>query len=300
LSRRLLALGCMTWLMAAFAIGLTSTPAGADAPRDQGWWTVTNSLPAPPDVPARGLLVQGGGGGAPTAFAAVLYELDPDTTVGSLTLTVAPSSATTPSTTLQLCPLMQPITHAEQGGPMSDAPLYNCAHKVTAAPASDGKTYQFAASGLVSDRLLAVAILPTGPVDRVVLSAPDGSSLATQPGSPDTSSSGVDSGATTSPSDAGTASVPETASGLPATIPSPNFADAVPGASATGPSSVSPPSVAAPPALPNAGGTFVPAVAASSEEATPLLVLLFVAAGIGGAVLWLYAGRPRTDAAVIG
>src|SRR5216117_3165992 len=103
-------------------MGLTAGPAGATAPRDQGWWTVTNPLPAPPDVPARGLLVQGGGGGAPTAFAAVLYELEPGATASTLTLAIAPNTATTPSATLQLCALLQPIVHPEQGGPTTDAP----------------------------------------------------------------------------------------------------------------------------------------------------------------------------------
>src|SRR5437660_854289 len=83
------------------------------------------SPPAPPDVPGNDLLIQGGGGGAPPAFAAVLYELGPGSTVTNLTLTIAPNSAMTPSTTLQICPLLQPINHPEQGGPMSDAPPYN-------------------------------------------------------------------------------------------------------------------------------------------------------------------------------
>ena len=191
--RRLLAAGFLTWTVSALAIGLTSVPAAADAPRDQGWWTVTNPIPAPPDVPTRGLLVQGGGGGGPTAIAAVLYELGPGTTAGTLTLTIAPNSATTPSTTLQLCSLLQPINHPDQGGPMSDAPPYDCSHKVTAAPASDGKGYQFDAAGLVSNGLVAVAILPTGPVDRVVLSAPDANSLATQQAPVDANSSAADS-----------------------------------------------------------------------------------------------------------
>jgi hypothetical protein len=48
----------------------------------------------------------------------------------------------------------------------------------------------------------------------------------------------------------------------------------------------------------NVGGAFVPVVSSSPEAATPLLVLLFVAGGLGGAALWLYAGRHRGDAAV--
>jgi hypothetical protein len=283
---------------AVMALGVVPTAAHADAPRDQGWWTVTNPVPAPPDVPARGLLVQGGGGGAPTAIAAVLYELNSGATAGTLTLAVAPNSATTPGATLQLCPLLQPINHGEQGGPMTDAPPYNCAHSVTAAPGAD-KTYKFPASGLVTDNLVAVAILPTGPVDRVVLSAPDGTSLATQPGSSDTTPPLTDTGSATPPP---SASDSFTGSALPfqSTGASPNFADAVPGASATGPSSVSPPSVAAPPALPNAGGTFVPVVSARPEKATPILVVLFVAGGLGGAVLWMYAGRQRDGAVLSG
>ena len=259
---------------------------------------MTNPLPPLPDVPARGLLVQGGGGGAPTAFAAVLYELDPGTTVGTLTLTVAPGSLSTPAATLQLCPLLQAIVHVEQGGPMSDAPPYNCAHKVTAKPAADGKSYQFAASDLVSDGLLAVAILPTGPVDRVVLSAPDASSLATQQSAVDTTVPGVDN--STAPSEAATATLPDNASGFLSAGASPSLADSVPGAAATGASSVSPAPAAAPPRTPGVPGAFVPAVSTSPEKATPLLVLLFVAAGLGGAALWLYAGRHRADAAVSG
>ena len=41
-------------------------------------------------------------------------------------------------------------------------------------------------------------------------------------------------------------------------------------------------------------------VSSSPETATPLLVLLFVAAGLGGAALWLYAGRHRDAPALSG
>jgi F0F1-type ATP synthase membrane subunit c/vacuolar-type H+-ATPase subunit K len=296
--RRLPSIGCLVGAIAIATIGLTPVPAAADAPRDQGWWTVTNPFPAPPDVPARGLLVQGGGGGAPTAVAAILYELDPGTTVGNLTLTVAPNSLTTRAATLQLCPLIQPITHAEQGGPMSDVPPYNCAHKVTAAPASDGKSYQFAASELLSDRLLAVAILPTGPVDRVVLSAPDANSLATQQTSVDTTPPAADTGTTVAPPDL---ALP--GGGLLASPPvasPPGLDTALPGVSTGVPYVASPAGPKTAAGRSNVGGAFVPVVSSSPEAATPLLVLLFVAAGLGGAALWLYAGRQREDTAVSG
>lgn len=297
-------------LLVAVAVALTAAgvglaaPAGADAPRDQGWWTVTNpsqaaalptALPGPPDVPSRGLLVQAGPGGMPIAFAALLWELDPGTTAGQLTLTVAPNSVTTPASKLQLCQLLQPINHPEQGGPMSDAPPYNCGKAVTASPSADGKTYQFDASGLVADGMVAVAILPTGPVDRVVFNQPDDKSLATQPGAASAGSSATDSGAAAvgGSSDA-TAPIADTGAGLQGASSFPSVAETVPGATATGPTSVSPPPVATPPA--NAGGgVFVPAVSSGPEKATPALVVLLVVGALGGAVLWLYAGRQRAD-----
>ena len=175
---------------------------------------------------------------------------------------------------------------------MSDAPPYNCAHKVTAAPSADGK-YQFDASGLVSNGVLAVAILPTGPIDRVVLNAPDANSLTTQPSA--AGSLLPDSGAVIAPTDTGAVPLPDT-SGL-ATAAGPGFTEGLPGATATGPTSVSP-APAATPGQPGAGGFFVPTVASGPEKATPLLVVLFIVAGLGGAALWLYAGRPRREAVV--
>ena len=279
------------------SIGLAGSAARADAPRDVGWWTATNpgglpaAPPAPPDVKAGDLLIQGGGGGAPTAYAALLYELDPGAAAGNLNLTIDPNGATTPSTTLQVCPLLQPINHPEQGGPLTDAPPYNCAHKATAAPSTDGK-YQFNAADLMSNGLVAVAILPTGPVDRVVLSAPDANSLTTQAGP--AGSPLPDSSAAIAPTDTAAVPLPDT-SGL-ATGTSPGFTEGLPGATA-GPTSVSP-APAATPASPNSSGVFVPTVAAGPEKATPLLVVLFIVAGLGGGALWLYAGRPRQDAPV--
>jgi len=285
----------LAWGVVVLAFGLVPVRADAAAPRDQGWWTVTNPVPAP-DVPTRGLLVQGGGGGAPTAFAAVLYELDPGTTAGTLTLAIAPNTATTPSATLQVCGLLQPIVHPDQGGPMSNAPPYDCSRKATAAP--EGNAYKFDASGLVADNVVGVAILPNGPLDRVVLNAPDDSSLATQQALTDTSA-----GAT----DASTAA--DAAAGAQATTPDVSTSSApigtdagsvsLPGVSADGSSSVAPAPAAVPP--PSAGastaGAFVPTSSTAPEKATPVLVVLLVLAVVGAGTLWLYAGR-RPPAAI--
>ncbi len=297
--KRLLTIAGLTWAVAVTTIGLMAAPAGAAAPRDQGWWTVTSAgLPVPtaPDVPPRGLLVQGGGGGSPTAVAAVLYELDPGTTATTLTLTVAPSSATTPSATLQACPLLQPIVHPEQGGPMTDAPSYNCGRKATAAP--QGNSYRFDVSGLASDSIVAVAILPNGPVDRIVLSEPDSNSLATQPGSAAATPSADDAASAAVPSSPDTAASFDGSLGSPATDNSAYGGVSLPGV-ATGPSSVAP----APAAVPSRSDgsssiPFFPTATSAPEKAAPLAVVLVVAGALAGAALWMYAGRQRGTAAL--
>jgi hypothetical protein len=179
--KRLLAATATTAIALAAVLGLAVHGASADAPTTQGWWTQTSpSTPlgaAPPvasDVPSNGLLIEGGAA-APVAYAALVYSLGPGAQVGKLTLQIAPSSATTPNSSLELCPLEKPTLHAEQGGPMSDAPAYTCETHVTAAPSDGG--YQFDVTQLVSDGALAVAILPTDPTTRVVLSQPDANSL---------------------------------------------------------------------------------------------------------------------------
>jgi hypothetical protein len=277
----------LTLATAALALGVVSTPAHAAAPRDQGWWTATNPIPAPPDVPPRGLLVQAGPNG-PSAFAAVLYELEQGTTAGMLTLAIAPNSLSTPSATLMVCPLLQAIVHPEQGGPMSNAPPYDCSRKATAAPT--GTNYQFDASGLVTDRLVAVAILPNGPVDRVVLDAPDANSLATQAGLTDTAAPPADFSTGIAPTES-PVPVADVAPGFTEAGSAPSFDVALPGVSNTGPSSVAPAPAAAPAGSSDAGGTFLPALSEGPEDATPLLVILLVIGTIGAGALWFYAGR---------
>ena len=256
---------------------------------------MTNGLPNAPDVPAGGLLVESGPpGGAPSAFAALLYELDPDTSAQTLTLNIAPNSVTTASSKLELCPLLEAINHPEDGGPTTDAPPYNCAKKVTAAPTANGRQYQFPVADLASDKLLAVAILPADTVDRVVFSPPDPNSLSTQPAPPGAPPAGV-TGPTTAPVDA-TAAVPAQApSSLSLFAPPSSPNAALPSAGAGG-SSVAPPPVASSPAAPGTAGFFLPPLSGKPKPATPFLVALLVAAALGGAALWLYAGRPRRAA----
>ena len=149
----------------------------ASAPRQQGWWT---SSPVPrPDAPDDGLVVEGGVA-APTSYAALVYDVGEGATVGALTLAVAADSATTPNSSLQACPLDEAAIQPEQGGAMADAPAYDCGTSVTAGPASDGASYELDVASLVRDGVLAVAIVPSTPADRVVLAAPGDDSLAVQ------------------------------------------------------------------------------------------------------------------------
>jgi hypothetical protein len=174
-------------LAATAAVVLLCVPgtASADAPSRTGWWTATSvgapvgaGAPAPPDVPSGGLVVQSGTDeGTPAALAAVTYDLPPDSSVDKLVLHVAASSGTTPSSSLALCPLRDPDFTQVQGGAMSDAPKYDCAHQVVSAPSDDGTSYTFSVSGLLAGNALAVAILPVSPASRVVLDAPAADSL---------------------------------------------------------------------------------------------------------------------------
>jgi hypothetical protein len=182
--------------VAVVGVGRGATSASATAPSEQGWWTTLNPgtiggvglVPAPPDVPAKGMLVEGGPGSTPgasdggaLAYGAVLYKIPAGAELGSLTLTVAPDSLTTPDSALELCALDHPALPNEQGGPEGDAPAYDCRTHVTAQPSSSGSSYRFDAAALASGDELAVAILPTSPVDRVVLAEPDVNSLSLAP-----------------------------------------------------------------------------------------------------------------------
>jgi hypothetical protein len=79
--------------------------------------------------------------------------------------------------------LLEPDFASTQGGPLADAPAYDCAKPVPATVASDG-SFLFDGSTLVRDGVLAVAILATGPTDRVPLIRPGDDSLTVTPAPP--------------------------------------------------------------------------------------------------------------------
>jgi hypothetical protein len=166
-------------------VGAGAGSARGDAPVDRGWGTVANPgapapVPAvtPPDVPAGGLLVQGGAAD-PTAFAGLVYEPAEGATPQRLVLKVVSPSATTPGAVLKLCPLTTSSLNAEQGGPIADAPTYDCTRSVTAAPDDDGAGYTFNLRAVASSGAFGLAVLPTAPTDRVVFAEPGADSLVT-------------------------------------------------------------------------------------------------------------------------
>lgn len=297
----------------------------ADAPSQEGWWTSANATgslgltgagtSASPDVPSGGLLVEGGPGSASgngdtgaVAYAGLLYELAQGDTATTLTLTVAPQSATTPTATLQLCPLTVQGFRSEAGGPMSDAPPYDCTTGVTAAQTSNA--YEFNVSSLAANGALAIAILPTSPTDRVVLSKPDDQSLqvksgtaaitysppaTSQPSTTDYSAAAPPATTNGAPSEFGTGVNAPLSSSSPASdsgfatrsSPSPAFAQAnpTPSRTAAGP-------ITSAPVATNPGYSQLASASPGSNEAfRPLVGLLFLAAVLVALALWMSAGH---------
>lgn len=136
-----------------------------------GWWTST-AIAIAPDAPPGSLVVQGGVTFEhPSSYAAIEVALEPGETAIELHLTVVEGSASSPNTTLALCPLTESFSPAE-GGSTKDGPEFDCGEQVEASPSKDGATYDIDVSGLGRDDGLALAILPTMPTDRVVLEPP--------------------------------------------------------------------------------------------------------------------------------
>ena len=293
--------------LAAGALGIavvagTSAPADAVSAVEVGWWTATPLVA--PDAPPDSVVVEGGLVGE-LAYGAVRYTLAPEEVPETLTVRLAADAASTPNSTLALCPLTETFVPA-QGGSMADAPEYDCeAATVEAPPAADGESYEFDVAALVGGGSLAVAILPTAPTDRVVLSAPDAASLTIADTGPATS--GTDStsereplpdsdeqptaaapatsGSTTSGS-GGTARAPRPAVSTPP-LPAPALPSPAAGAPAPAP--------AQSPAAPSPGGGATPAAAtddSGSSGTSWLPPVAFVGLAALAAALWL--GR-RSD-----
>lgn len=274
------------------------TPAHADSPSQQGWWTVTNpgqGAPTPPypalvpDVPPDGLLVQGGDPD-PSAYAALVYSFPRGAIIGTLTLNVTSGSATTNGSTLQVCPLITPNINPAQGGPIADGPRYNCSKHTTAMPKENG--YQFNVVSLISDGTLAVAILPTSATDRVVFDRPDANSLAVK--------AGTTGGRNTSSSGRNTSSTGTVTNQDVTTAPSPGVAGmrASNGSDATAPAGATAPALRAVGVDPAPTG-FLSPPSTSSDGANPVAVGAVLVGLLLAGALWVFAGRAAIRAAIL-
>lgn len=178
-------------LVATAATWGFGSPAFAVAPDVYGWWTQANpgnviptllgpTAALPPDVPPDGMLVEGPAEG-PLAMAALSYTVPDGFTASILVLSVAPDSHTVPESALQLCALRGPTFDAAQGGPMDEAPEWDCSLSSPGVADEAGSSWSFSVTALLDGDRLRVAVLPIGETDRIVLSRPTVDSLPLEP-----------------------------------------------------------------------------------------------------------------------
>jgi hypothetical protein len=250
----------------------------ADEPSRQGWWWQGNqggtSAPAPPDVPADGLYVQGGtSADAPFAYAAVLFNVGQDQKPKKLTLHLAQAQST-PDTTavpalpvpapppspapapgplpvgginVQACPIPSGDFGGEQGGPLANAPAYSCTTPIAGTADLVAGTVTFDASSLgagAASSTLALAILPVSTTDRAAFQHPGPDALeveSTPATSSDAFAPATDDAFEPAPSFAET--TPDAFTSAPEITSTPEY---TPGIASTGTPAVAPTPKAAP------------------------------------------------------
>lgn len=184
-SRRLRWARRVAGVLAGTVLALNSvplaTPAAADSPVTQTWWTVNNltfDLPVPPEVLAPGAVppitipvsdVPDGGSEiagttrSPTGALTLRYEFAEGATLGPLVLTVAEGVPATPAVDLVACPLVGEgrfETHPG-GGPIVELPPSDCTRSSAGVLDDEGKTYRFEdIASLAGEDHLSVAVLP--------------------------------------------------------------------------------------------------------------------------------------------
>ncbi|MDQ1695114.1 MAG: hypothetical protein QOJ03_467 [Frankiaceae bacterium] len=165
------------------------TPAAAQAPAVTAWWSALNAgdpapaPPAPPDVPAGDLLVQGSNavpvalplGSAPAgtqAIAGLSFDVAPTDVVGALTLKLDGSPP--PTVSVVACRALSAFT---EGGnqPWSGVPGFDDAACVPGVLKEDSVVFA-SVSKLVTTGALRILLVP-GPVDRIVVKKPGDASL---------------------------------------------------------------------------------------------------------------------------
>ena len=170
-------------LTLAVALHGWTAPSGAADLTTAGWWwraqTGAVGLPPPPHVPANGLAV-GNAPDGPSAVAAVRFSLQAGETEPVLTLVVAEVFAPG-SIGLAACPAAAPW-FGTQAGTWEERPEAACTvGTVNGVESADGTAWAFPLSGVYSDGLLDVVILPAEGSEPFEMSfeAPTAQSLRT-------------------------------------------------------------------------------------------------------------------------
>lgn len=187
MARRRRLLGLTAVLLGGASVWLWTAPAKAAPPLKDGWWTVTNAglgfAPPAPQVPADGLYIQNGFTG-PVAISALTFQVDQGGAVGAVTLKISGTPIITSP------PVACPITPGglnykpAQGGPISDAPAYNCSKsQVTGKVSSDNTTISFDAGPLLDNGTVAAVVLAGGSADQIAFNPPGPDALAVTPAS---------------------------------------------------------------------------------------------------------------------
>ncbi|MCU1693129.1 MAG: hypothetical protein JWM64_2220 [Frankiales bacterium] len=305
---------------------LAAAPAGAAAPVATGWWSFATMPglpvpPSPPDVGEGDLLLQAGDPSglsagstdatpAPSAVAALRFDLPPGSAVGPLTLTVADGAAASDVRAYVTRDDWEPAS----GAPLAEAPVADRSRYSLGV--LDGTRLVFADVGrlLPEEGPLSLVLLP-GVADRVVVRRPGADALAvTAP--PATAPSTAPTAAPAPPAstaaaaDAAPPVVPDVVPGDPeAPLPepvagAPDVAVAAPDAAAPAPAAapavapVTAPAVAAPLPVPAALDDTRTRYLAAAELALVLLTFAMLRGGplaglVGGATPAAEEGAAR-------
>lgn len=199
-SARCLGLGLVALALLLLGTAGTAGTAGADGPPAQltakGWWWQAQAdqlpapLPAPPNVAAGQLLVQGDPTGY-SAFAAVRFTVDASHSATALTLAVGDNGDQGGSSAIVLACRTGSAWTAAEAGKWSAAPHVDNTACVNGQRATDGKSWTFAVKPLQVGTTVDVAIVPgVDPTTTktstfsLAFNAPGDDALATSEGSP--------------------------------------------------------------------------------------------------------------------
>lgn len=191
-------------VVAVLAFGLVPATAQAQGADAQGWWSEFHQSgqptpPAPPDVAADDLLLQGGDAArqlpatgvvdqtpSPSAVGALRFTVAPGSEVGALVVTVAAGAQAADVRAYPAQGAWVPV----QAGAIQDAPKPDLSRYSAGRLSADGATLDFPDIGrLVTDQGLLSVVLVPGPADRVVVHKPPATALSVtapvDPGAPE-------------------------------------------------------------------------------------------------------------------